>query len=177
MRFLFVFLFLLGNAWGSELFKIKEKTIKGEDYDFRKLRGKVSLIVNIASQCGYTKQLEGLEKLYRKYKDQGFVILGVPTNDFGGQTPEDNDKMLEFCSRTYDVTFPLLDKRTILGSEKRSLYKFLAEKSPKALQGDVDWNFEKFLLNKEGTVVDRFKSKVTPEDEKLKVAIETLLKK
>lgn len=116
-----------------------------------------------------------LSALYKKYKDKNVVVLGVPTNDFGGQTPESDEGFKEFCSKTYKVTFPLLTKKTILGKEKRPLYKFLTEDVGKELRGDVKWNFEKFLINKEGKVVERFSSKVTPDDKSLTSKIDALL--
>jgi glutathione peroxidase len=113
-----------------------------------------------------------LETLYEKYKARGFVLVGVPTNDFGGQTPEDDKAMLEFCQKNYSATFPIMKKGTILGKDKRDLYKVLAEQSPKKFQGDVDWNFQKFLVNKKGEVVGRYKSSTKPLDESLTKDIE-----
>lgn len=175
MRFIFVLVALMSTAFGQEIYNIKEKSIKGEEFKMSDLKGKTVLIVNIASQCGYTGQLDGLETLYKKYKEKNFVIVGVPTNDFGGQTPEDDKAMLEFCERNYKVTFPVLTKKTIQGKDKRELYKYLTEKSPENFQGDVGWNFEKFLVNKEGTVVGRYKSSVKPDDKELTKKIETTL--
>ena len=162
MRFILVLVALISTAFGQEIYSIKEKSIKGEEFKMSDLKGKTFLVVNIASQCGYTGQLDGLEDLYKKYKEKNFVVVGVPTNDFGGQTPEDDKAMLEFCQRNYSVTFPVLTKKSILGKEKRELYKYLTEKTPKDLQGDVGWNFEKFLVNKDGIVVGRYKSSVKP---------------
>ncbi len=175
MRFLMILIALMSTAFGQDIYSIKEKSIKGEEFKMSDLKGKTVLIVNIASQCGYTGQLEGLETLYKKYKAKNFVVLGVPTNDFGGQTPEDDKAMLEFCQKNYSVTFPVLTKKTIKGKEKRELYKFLTEKTPKNLQGDVSWNFEKFLVSKDGAVVGRYKSSVGPDDSELTKKIETSL--
>ncbi len=166
--------FLLGLFFSSSVFAasingIKEKTIDGQDFSTDSLKGKVVLIVNIASQCGYTPQLSGLEALYQKYKSKNFVLLGVPTNDFGGQTPEDDKGMKEFCTKKYNVTFPLLNKRTVQGKEKRPLYQVLAANE------DIGWNFEKFLINKKGDVVGRFKSGVSPDDKDLQKKIEAEL--
>ena len=174
MRFILVLMFLMSSVFAQDVYSIKEKSIDGKEYDLSTLKGKPTLIVNIASQCGYTPQLEKLEALYQKYKAKGLVVLGVPTNDFGGQTPEDDKGMQEFCSKTYNVTFPLLTKKTIKGSEKRELYKVLTEKSDK--KGDVGWNFEKFLVNKKGVVVSRFGSKVDPMDAEITKAVENELK-
>ena len=175
MRFIMILIALMSTAFGQEIYSIKEKSIKGEEFKMSDLKGKTVLIVNIASQCGYTSQLEGLETLYKKYKEKNFVIVGVPTNDFGGQTPEDDKAMLEFCQRSYNVTFPILTKKTIQGKEKRELYKYLTEKTPKNLQGEVDWNFEKFLVNKDGAVIGRYKSSVKPDDKELIKKIEISL--
>jgi glutathione peroxidase len=176
MRFLSFLLTLLPVMAFAALTDIKEKSIEGADYNFKALDGKVVLVTNIASQCGYTPQLEKLEALYQKYKAKNFVVLGVPTNDFGGQTPEDDKGMKEFCSKTYAVTFPLLSKKTVKGLEMRPLYKYLTKDSAKTYQGDIAWNFEKFILNKKGEVVGRYKSNVDPMDKDLTAKIESLLK-
>lgn len=173
MRFLAALLFLVNVAFAQDFYAIKEKSIKGDEYKMESLKGKTVLVVNIASQCGYTKQLEGLESLYKKYQEKNFLVLGVPTNDFWGQTPEDDKEMLEFCQKNYNVTFPILTKSTIKGKEKRELYKFLTEKTPKEFKGEVSWNFEKFLVNKEGKVIGRYGSSTKPDDSKLIQAIES----
>jgi glutathione peroxidase len=175
MRFVMILLAFMSTAFAKDIFSIQDKTIKGEAFKMADLKGKTVLIVNIASQCGYTNQLDGLESLFKKYKDKNFVVLGVPTNDFGGQTPEDDKGMLEFCQKNYNVTFPVLTKKTIQGKEKRELYKYLTEKTPKEFQGEVAWNFEKFLVNKEGAVVGRYKSSVKPDDSELTKKIESSL--
>jgi glutathione peroxidase len=175
MRFLLVLVVLMSSAFGSDFYSITEKSIKGEEFKLSSLKGKTVLIVNIASQCGFTGQLDDLEALYKKYKEKNLVVLGVPTNDFGGQTPEDDKSMLEFCQKNYKVTFPILTKKTILGKEKRELYKFLTEKSAKDFQGDVGWNFVKFLVSKDGKVIARFTSYVAPDDKDLLKKIESAL--
>lgn len=175
MRLFLILLCLSFPLFAESLYlsDIPETAIDGKPYPIgEKLEGKTVLIVNIASQCGYTSQMADLEKLYQKYKDRGFVLLGVPTNDFGGQTPEDDKAMLEFCQKNYSATFPILKKGTIVGEKKRELYKFLTERSPKKFQGGVDWNFQKFLVNKKGEVVGRFSSSTRPFDEKITRAIE-----
>jgi glutathione peroxidase len=135
--------------------------------------GKVILIVNVASQCGYTRQYEGLEKLYRNYKDQGFVVLGFPCNDFGSQEPEKEKDILKFCKREYDVTFPLFSKVGIR-SKPHPLFAALTEPgSP--LPGPVQWNFNKFLLGRDGILKARFNSTDEPDAEPLRSAIEKAL--
>jgi glutathione peroxidase-family protein len=161
-KILMVFMFSLSVY--AQFANLKEKDINGSDFSFASLKGKKVIVVNIASQCGYTDQLEGLQKLYTGLKDKGFVVLGVPTNDFGGQTPEDDKGMKEFCQKKYAVTFPLLSKATILGKDKRPLYKWLTEQSPKDFQGDVKWNFEKFIIDEQGLVKARFRSGTSPEE-------------
>lgn len=170
-------LFLLSTTLAyADFYSIKETSIEGKEFSMQTFKKKVVLVVNIASQCGYTSQLEGLESLYKTYKDKGFVILGVPTNDFGGQTPQDDKEMKEFCQKKYQVTFPLLAKRTIQGKEKRVLYKYLTEEIAKNFQGEVGWNFEKFLINRKGEVIGRFKSSTGPEEKELTSRIEAALK-
>lgn len=175
MRYLFFMFLFINTVFASDLYSIHEESIKGDEFKMKDLKGKTVLIVNIASQCGYTPQLEGLESLYKKYKTKNFVVLGVPTNDFGGQTPEDDKGMLEFCQKNYQVTFPVLTKKTILGKNKRDLYRYLTEKTPKNIQGEVSWNFEKFLVDKNGKVVERFGSSTKPDDGRLVKRIEGLL--
>lgn len=148
-------------------------TIGGEPLKLSQYKGKTLLIVNIATRCGYTGQLDGLETLYKKHKDKGFVVLGIPSNDFGGQTPENEKKVKEFCKLNYGVTFPLTKKAVVKGENTHPLVKNLVAQSPD--KGDIAWNFEKFLVNKEGQVVQRFKSAVTPEDKELNGKIEALL--
>lgn len=175
MRLLFLLFCFMSTAFAQDIYSIKEKSIDGKEFNLSDLKGKPVLIVNIASQCGYTSQLENLEALYRKYKDKGLVVLGVPTNDFGGQTPQDDKGMMEFCKKNYDVTFPILTKKTIQGKDKRELYKLLTEKTPKNLQGEVGWNFEKFLISKKGEVVGRMRSSLDPMDKEMLSKIEAQL--
>lgn len=135
--------------------------------------GKVLLIVNVASKCGFTPQYAGLEKLNQQWKDRGLVILGFPCNDFGGQEPGTMDEIQQFCSMNYGVTFEVLGKVSILGEDKHPLYQLLTEQAEPG--GDVKWNFEKFLIDRKGNIQGRFSSRVAPEDQELQVAIEKLL--
>jgi glutathione peroxidase len=175
MKFLALMFLTLNVAFAQGLYDLTDRTIEGEEFKLASLKGKTVLIVNIASQCGYTKQLTQLETLHGKYKEKGLVVLGVPTNDFGGQTPEDDQGMKEFCQKNYNVSFPLLTKKTIQGKDKRELYRFLTEKTPKNFQGEVSWNFEKFLINKQGEVVGRFRSSLDPMDKEFLKKIEAQL--
>ncbi|MBZ0198516.1 MAG: glutathione peroxidase [Ignavibacteriaceae bacterium] len=155
---------------------ISVKDINGNDVQLSEFEGKVLLIVNVASKCGYTPQYEGLERIYKKYKESRFEILAFPCNDFGGQEPGSNEEIKNFCSLNYNVTFPLFDKIKVLGEEKSPLYARLINSSTTE-QGDIKWNFEKFLINKSGKIVARFGSGVTPESEELTSAIEEALEK
>ena len=149
------------------------KRIDGTEKDLSGYNGKVVLVVNVASQCGYTSQYAGLQKLYDTFKDKGFVILGFPANDFGAQEPGSDSEIASFCSKNYGVTFDMFSKITVKGSGKSPLYKTLTEAfSP---SGEVGWNFEKFLIDRNGEVIGRFKSGVSPQDPVLITAIEAAL--
>ena len=162
------------NAFADTLPALKVKDIDGKEVSLGDYKGKTLLIVNVASKCGYTKQYAGLEALYRKYKDQGLVVLGFPCNQFGGQEPGTNEEIKQFCSSKYDVTFPLFDKIEVNGPNRHPLYTFLAGKDA-AFPGDIKWNFNKFLIGKDGKVVQRFDSKAAPDSEVLTKAVETAL--
>lgn len=149
---------------------ISVKTIDRQDQTLADYLGKVLLIVNVASQCGYTPQYKGMEELYQKYQAQGFEILAFPCNDYGMQEPGTNEEIQQFCSTRYDVSFPLFDKVHAKGSQQHLLYAELTQAvEPK---GEVSWNFEKFLVNKKGEVVARYKSAIAPNDTSLTTAIE-----
>jgi len=136
----------------SKLYDVPLKDIDGKGTSLKAYSGKVLLVVNVASKCGNTPQYAGLETLQRKYKDQGFTVLGFPCNDFGSQEPGSNTDIKEFCSKTYDVTFPMFDKLHVKGAEQHPLYKELSGKeSP--FPGDVNWNFGKFLIGRDGKIV------------------------
>lgn len=141
----------------------KVKNISGEDVSMSEYKGKVVLIVNTASKCGFTKQYEGLEELYEKYKDQGFIILGFPCNQFGAQEPGGNAEIKNFCTSTFSVTFPMMSKIDVNGDDADPLYKFLKKEKGGILGDDIKWNFTKFLIDREGNVVDRFASQKTPK--------------
>jgi len=147
------------------------KQVKLSDYN-----GKVLLIVNVASECGYTRQYSGLEEIYKEYNPKGFEILAFPCNDFGGQEPGTNEQIQNFCSSKFGVTFKLFDKIKVLGDDKSPLYERLINNSVTE-KGDVKWNFEKFLISKEGKIVNRFRTKVEPTNKELIAAIEGELKK
>ena len=160
----------------KNIYDIEVETIKGEQTTMEQYKGHVIMIVNIAGKCGFTYQLKNLEDVYKKYKDQGFVILGFPTNDFMSQEPRNKNEIAESCSLTYGVDFPLFAKIMCKGSKKHPLYKFLTnEKTNPNFCGDISWNFNKFLISKNGNVINRFGSSTKPDDEEVLKAIENAL--
>ncbi|MGL5058775.1 MAG: glutathione peroxidase [Microcoleus sp.] len=159
----------------STISDIQVKTIAGADKQLGEYAGKVLLIVNVASYCGYTPQYKGLEELSQKYSDAGLRVLGFPCNDFGAQEPGSNSEIVNFCTTKYGVSFELFDKVHAKGSQQHPLYaKLTSAADPK---GDVSWNFEKFLVSKQGEVVARFRSAVGPDSPELIGAIERELAK
>lgn len=179
----------------QSIYHIPVQDIKGQHVDLEQYQGKVLLIVNVASKCGLTPQYEGLEKLYQAKKDQGLEILAFPSNDFLAQEPGTNDEIQQFCSLTYDVHFPLFAKVSVVGKDKHPLYQKLTQAIPERIgEGpwwkdlveygltpneppEVLWNFEKFLINKNGEIVARFAPDITADDERIVQAIEIELAK
>ena len=177
--FLSVFSFAGGNPGDkakNNISKITVRDMDGKDVNLSAYKGKVLLIVNVASKCGFTPQYEGLEKIYKKYKAEGFEILAFPCNQFGGQEPGTNEEIQNFCSSKYDVTFKLFDKIDVNGDHRSPLYTALTTNT-NTEQGDVKWNFEKFLISRNGEITERFRSKITPESDEITSAIEKELKK
>ena len=146
------------------IYDFNVKTIDAQEISMSKYKGKVLLIVNVASRCGFTSQYEGLEKLFEKYKNEDFMVLGFPSNQFANQEPESNDKIKEFCSLTYDVKFDMFAKVDVNGENEAPIYKFL-KSNQKGILGteNIKWNFTKFLVDKEGNILDRYASTTTPE--------------
>ncbi|MCK9279472.1 MAG: glutathione peroxidase [Melioribacteraceae bacterium] len=165
-----------GEKKMKSIYDFTVKDINGKEVKLNDYKGKVLLIVNVASKCGYTKQYAGLEKIYDEYKAKGFEILAFPCNDFGGQEPGTNKEIQEFCSTKFDVSFPLFDKVKVLGDDKAPLYSLLTNNDA-VEKGDIKWNFEKFLISKDGKIIERFRSKVEPESKEMKSAIEKELAK
>jgi glutathione peroxidase len=152
------------------------KSLEGQEVNLAQYKGKVILIVNTASKCGYTPQYAPLEQLYKKYTNQGFVILGFPENDFHNQEPGTNLEISQFCTQKYGVTFDMFSKIDVIGPNQCSLYKFLTSpQTDPAFSGPVKWNFEKFLIARDGTIVARFRSKITPDSTQVVSAIEAQL--
>lgn len=141
------------------------KDINGKDFSFSALKGKPVVIVNVASKCGFTPQYKGLEELYREYKDQGLVIIGFPCNQFGAQEPGNEQDIQQFCSLTYDVSFPMMSKIDVNGTNEAPIYRFLKSSAPGLLGTEaIKWNFTKFLIGKDGQVIDRFAPQTEPKD-------------
>lgn len=180
----------------NPLYEIPLKTIDGEETNLGAYRDKVLLIVNVASKCGLTPQYEGLQKLYEQYRDRGFEILGFPANNFMSQEPGTEEEIKNFCSSNYNVGFPLFSKISVKGDDQHQLYHFLTETKPetdvndggleenlkgyghtRSRTGEVLWNFEKFLVGKDGRIAARFAPDVTADDERLAARVEEELQK
>lgn len=162
----------------ASLYEFTLKNIDGSDVKLETFRGKVILIVNTASKCGLTPQYEGLQKIYDRFKDKDFVVVGFPANNFLGQEPGTEKEIKEFCTLNYKVTFPMFSKISVKGADQHPLYSFLTnEKTNPGFSGDITWNFEKFLIGKDGKTVARYAPRVLPDDPKVIEEIEKLLNK
>lgn len=161
----------------KSVYEFATKDIDGKDVKLDAYKGKVLMIVNTASKCGYTPQYEGLQALYSKYQDRGFVVLGFPANNFLGQEPGTEKEIKEFCALKYNVTFPMFSKISVKGTDQHPFYTFLTNKeSDPGFDGDISWNFEKFVTDRNGKVIARFGPKTKPDDAKVVETIETALK-
>lgn len=161
------------SATDSKIYTFPVTTLIGAKATLGEYKGKVLLVVNTASECGYTPQYKGLQTIYEKYKGQGFEVLGFPSNDFGHQEPGTNAEIKSFCEMKYKTTFPMFEKGPVIGEKRQPLYAFLSDNASE--NGPVSWNFEKFLIGRDGKILGRYKSKVTPEDATLGAAIEKAL--
>ena len=160
----------------TSVYNFTLKSIDGQPVSLRSYHGKVLLLVNVASKCGYTPQYAGLESLYEKYKDRGLIIVGIPANNFAGQEPGTNAEIKTFCHNKYNVSFPMMSKVSVLGDDKTPLYVFLTDKSVNPqIGGDIKWNFTKFLFDRNGKPVARFEPNVTPDSPQVTAAIEAAL--
>lgn len=167
-----------GDSKVSGPLNFKMKSIDGKEVDLSQYKGKVVLIVNVASQCGATPQYADLQTLYNKHSKEGLVVIGVPANEFGAQEPGTNEEIAKFCENNYKVTFPMMSKVVVKGKGITPLFDYLTSKETNPeFAGPVAWNFEKFLVSREGKVVGRFKTGVKPTDEKFVKAVQTELEK
>jgi len=168
----------LMGAQAHSIYDFTMKSIDGQQVSLKDYSGKVVMVVNVASKCGFTHQYAGLEKLYEKNKDRGFVIIGVPANNFAQQEPGTNEEIKKFCSNKYNVTFPMMSKVSVLGEDETPLYRFLTDKSANPqVGGDIKWNFTKFLFDRNGKPVARFEPAVTPDSAEVQTAVESTLSK
>jgi glutathione peroxidase len=158
----------------DSIYDIPLKDIDGKDTSLKPYQGKVLLVVNVASKCGFTPQYENLEAVYKKYKDQGLEILGFPCNQFGSQEPGTDAEIKEFCTSKYSVTFPMFDKLEVNGPGRHPLYVMLAGPTSPA-PGDIKWNFTKFLISRDGKIIKRFESRVKPDAPEVTAAIDAAL--
>jgi len=173
---LILFSSLLSAEDETSVYDFTMKDIDGMEVPLSNYRGKAILIVNVASKCGYTYQYEGLEALYEQYKDRDFVVLGFPTNDFLGQEPGTEEEIKSFCTLTYGVSFPMFSKIKATGRNKTGLYKFLTERdSNPDFSGRITWNFNKFLIDKNGDIINRFSSRTEPLSDEIISAVEDIL--
>jgi glutathione peroxidase len=170
-------LILAGSLFAaSGIYTFTLNSIDGQPAPLANYKGKVVLVVNVASQCGYTPQYSALEATYEKYKDKGFVILGFPANNFGAQEPGTNEEIKTFCTRKYSVTFPMYSKISVKGGDQAPLYAYLTKDTGGGISGEIKWNFTKFLVDRNGNVVQRFEPEVTPDSKQVIAAIEKQLK-
>ncbi|WP_295903677.1 glutathione peroxidase [uncultured Bdellovibrio sp.] len=181
MRFLFIFALIFGLHTAGyakdateNFFDLSATTLTGKKINFSTYRGKVVLVVNTASQCGFTPQLKELEELYKKYADRGFVVLAFPSNDFK-QEKADGAAIQKFAEKEYGITFPFFEKAPVKGPDKQPVYEFLTRKKPGLLFADVSWNFEKFLVNRKGDVIERWSSITKPSSDSIVREIEKAL--
>ncbi|MGA3047669.1 MAG: glutathione peroxidase [Terracidiphilus sp.] len=165
------------SAEPKSIYDFTMRSIDGQPTSLKTYHGKVVLLVNVASKCGFTPQYAGLEALYEKYKDRGLVIVGIPANNFAQQEPGTDEEIKKFCSNKYNVTFPMMSKVSVLGDDKTPLYVYLTGKdTDPQFAGDIKWNFTKFLFDRNGNPVARFEPNVTPDSPQVTTAIESALK-
>jgi glutathione peroxidase len=167
---------VVGSASAPSIYTYTLNSIDGKPTPLSTFKGKVVMLVNVASRCGFTPQYTGLEALYEKHKDQGFVIVGIPANNFGGQEPGTNEEIKTFCKSKYDVTFPMMAKVSVAGADKAPLYQFLTDPATNpGTSGEIKWNFTKFLIGRNGEILARFEPATRPDDPTLNAAVEKAL--
>jgi glutathione peroxidase len=180
-KFCLTFLLCLTTAAvagsAGRVYSYKLKTIDGDPTTLAKYQGKVLLLVNVASACGYTPQYTALESVYEKYKDRGLVVVGIPANNFANQESGTDAEIKTFCNRKYHVTFPIMSKVSVLGADQTPLYHYLTDKTVNpTIGGDIKWNFTKFLIARNGAPITRFEPATTPDSPEVIAAIESALK-
>ena len=180
--FISILIFLVGgmmltNKAVDSIYELTMQTIDGDMKDLSDYRDNVLLIVNTASECGFTPQYEGLQTIYEKYKDEGFYVLGFPANNFGGQEPGTDEEIMEFCTVNFNVSFPMFSKLSVKGEDIDPLFEYLTTRDHTEIKGEINWNFEKFLIDRNGNLVKRFRSRATPTGQEMTQAIEELLRK
>lgn len=159
----------------STIYDYEMKSLSGNEVSLSEFQENVIMIVNTASECGYTPQYKELQELYEQYEERGFVVLGFPANNFGGQEPGSDEEIAQFCELNYGVTFPMFSKISVKGEDQHPLFQFLTSADNKDFKGEIGWNFEKFLIDRNGNIVRRFKSSVTPMSEEVTNSIENIL--
>ncbi len=171
-------IFLTGMIYEApdSIYDFELDNIEGKKTTLSEYQGKTVLIVNVASKCGYTPQYEGLQALYEKYKEDGLVILGFPANNFKGQEPGTDEEIKQFCTLEYGVEFPMFSKVSVVGDDQHELFTYLTSLDNPDFKGDIKWNFEKFLISKDGSLLRRFRSNVKPQSEELVGAIKKEIK-
>ena len=169
LTFLFTFVLIAVLGFGqTSLYDFKVKDIEGSDFDLSQLKGKKVLVVNTASKCGFTPQYKGLQELYDQYGGDNFTIIGFPANNFASQEPGTNDEIAEFCEKNYGVTFPMMSKISVKGGDMAPLYQWLTQKSKNGVSdSEVGWNFQKYMIDENGHLVDYAVSKIKPNDPKI----------
>lgn len=167
--------FFSTNMMNDSIYDFQLEDIDGNEMTLEAYKGNVLLIVNVASKCGYTPQYEGLQAIYEEYQEEGLVIVGFPANNFRGQEPGSNEQIKQFCTLEYGVEFPMASKVSVLGDDQDPLFSYLTSLPNADFDGDIKWNFEKFLIDREGNLQRRFRSSVKPESEELTSAIKALL--
>jgi len=165
------------NGKTMSFLDFKTQSLDGKPVDLSHYKGRVLLVVNTASKCGFTPQYAGLEKLYTDYEAKGLTVIGFPANNFGGQEPGTNAEIGTFCKKNYGVTFPIMAKSSVKGDDQSPIFKFLTGDANPTFAGDIGWNFEKFLISRDGKLVARFKSGVTPDSDELRKAVQAELAK
>ncbi len=176
-RLLFAVIFCMCAFGASSVYEFTLNSIDGHPAPLANYKGKVLLLVNVASKCGFTPQYTALEALHEKFKDQGLVVMGFPANNFMGQEPGTNEEIKDFCSRTYNVKFPMYSKISVKGDDKAALYQYLTDRATNpSFGGDIKWNFTKFLVSRDGKILARFEPAVKPDSPEVISAIEKALK-